>query len=158
METGDSQKDVLIRRLKARDGRQGRSPDAPWIGGLQDNYAFSERDYDELGIVGARRLSALINDSYASKCGRFLVIARDEYMEFNIPIRIQIDKDLYRKELWADGELVAKTRNDHLAVNWLVLKTKGAGHLSEPLLTQKALNFPDRTVQIDSDGYERPHG
>ena len=100
----------------------------------------------------------MINDSYASKCGRFLVIARDEYMEFNIPIRIQIDKDLYRKELWADGELVAKTRNDHLAVNWLVLKTKGADYLSESLLTQKALNFPDRTVQIDSDGYERPHG
>jgi len=132
----------LVRQLKTRCGRQGHSPKAPQVGSLQHSYAFSARALDELGLVGTRRVSCWSNDSYASLCGRFMMIARDEHDEQNTPMRLRFGYDLSRTELWADGKLVATTRNGYLAANWLVMKMHGRAALSQDLLPYPRPQLP----------------
>ena len=73
-------KERLVTLLKARWGRSGRSPEAPMVESLQRAFGFAERAWDQLGVVGARRVSCFGSDSFASLCGRHQVIARDEFV------------------------------------------------------------------------------
>ena len=123
----------LVHQLKTRCGRQGPSPCAPSLGSLQDTYAFSARALDELGLVGTRRISCWVLDSFASLCGRFMMLAREEHEEHGTPMRFRTVLGLHRFELWADGKLVATTKNSYLALNWLVMKTQGRSALHLPL-------------------------
>ena len=155
----------LIKRLRNRDGRTGKSPDAPMVGSLQSRFGFAARSFDELGIVGTPRISSFANDSFASSCGRFMVIARDLYAENQTPMRLRSPGvDTYRQELWADGKLVAKTANGNFAVNWLMMKVKGAGFLDEALLKQSAASLPDMQAPpvlddvCDEPTFDRPRG
>ena len=128
--------DRLVRLLKTRCGRVGHSPVAPTLSSLQRNFGFKEKDLEKLGLVGCRRVTCFAYDSFASHCGRFMLIARDEHVEQNMPMRLCFGFDLSRTEMWADGKLVAKTTNMSQAVNWLMLKMHGRAFLTESLLAK----------------------
>ena len=154
----------LLKRLRTRDGRSGRSPEAPMIGSLQRNFGFSARKFDDLGIVGTPRISLFVNDSFVSTCGRFLVIARDEFAENNTPFRLRTPGAcLYRQELWADGNIVAKTQNAYFAMNWLMMKVKGAGFINELVLDRSPASLPVHALsamdgECEEVTFERPRG
>lgn len=124
----------VVSVMSKRLGRQRVRAAVPMVGSLQRQYGFAERDLDRLGITGLRLLSCFAFDSFASHCSRFLVIARDEFVEQSLPMRLRGEFDLYRIELWCDGRLVATTRSLVLAVNWIVMKLHGRACMTRPML------------------------
>lgn len=102
--------------------------------GIRRQLAMKQRDLRALGLVGCRRISAWMMDSFASLDGRFRVLARDERVEGRLPYRLSVPGFFStRYELWSDGRLVAESQDLAQAINWLVLKVKGRQALNAGL-------------------------